>query len=91
MTTNPQDLDALVRKLRSHKGLDALQMWNMRDRAADAITTLLRDLLAAEAAGRAEYARGLRDAAAQAYEVAHNTNDISQIRDAILAMIPEGK
>lgn len=38
---------------------------------------------------RAEQARTLRDAAARAYEVAHNTNDISQIRDAILAMIPK--
>lgn len=40
---------------------------------------------------RAAYERGVRDAAAKAYEVAHNTNDISKIRDAILAMIPEGE
>lgn len=44
---------------------------------------------ALDAVKQAEYARGLRDAAARAYEVAHNTNDISQIRDAILAMIPK--
>lgn len=44
---------------------------------------------ALDAVKRAERAQTLRDAAARAYEVAHNTNDISQIRDAILAMNPE--
>ena len=44
---------------------------------------------ALDAVKRAEQTQTLRDAAARAYEVAHNTNDISQIRDAILAMIPK--
>ena len=53
MTTNPQDLDALVRKMQSQIGDDVQEIYSheaLLKLAIDAITTLRRDLLAAEAA-----------------------------------------
>ncbi len=62
MTTKPQDLDALVYRGENPPFGTETSERNLMSEMARAITTLRRDLLAAEAAGRAEYARGLRDA-----------------------------
>ena len=50
----------------------------------------IRALSAALTQSRAETAAAYERAAEIAYEAAHNTNDISVIRDAILASIPQG-
>lgn len=52
-----EDVERLERTLRSHPGLNALQLWAMRDEAANTLRALLAERDAAFAAGQEEMRR----------------------------------
>lgn len=68
-----EDVERLERTLRSHTGLDAFQMWAMRDEAANALRALLYRAERAEAERDEAFAAGqeeMRERAAEQCECA---------------------